>query len=98
MMRNGGILLEGPEGPVNPLLHVMLDATVKRLIDGEDPKEVKQIYNLLRSNGFDEFDAIHTILYAFTEELWQADREGKEFDHSRYVKKARRYAREAIRR
>ena len=94
--QDSGITIEGPDGEVNPLLHVHLDATVKRQIDGENPREVKVIYNLLRAKGFDEFAAIHVIDLALTDEIWRVAKEKKDFNESRYIVKTRHYATQAI--
>jgi len=96
--QDSGITIEGPEGEVNPLLHVQLDATVKRQIDGDNPKDVKTIYNLLRAKGLGEFDAIHVIDLALTDEIWRMSKENRDFNESRYIIKARHYATQAIQR
>ncbi len=93
---DSGITIEGPEGEVNPLLHVHLDATVKRQIDGDNPKDVKIIYNLLRAKGLGEFDAIHVIDLALTNEIWRMSKENTDFNESRYIVKARHCATQAI--
>jgi len=71
---------------------------VKRQIDGDNPKDVKTIYNLLRAKGLGEFDAIHVIDLALTDEIWRMSKEIRDFNESRYIIKARHYATQAIQR
>ena len=94
-----GILVEGPDGnPCNPLLHLTVDAAVKRQLDQEDPKEIRQIYNWMTAVGVEDLEAMHVIGRALSGELWEILKYGRTYDEARYLSFARRYAQEEIRR
>ena len=93
-----GIEIEAEDGSINPLLHIHLDGIVKRQLGGNDPKEIRFVYNLLDARGFEEFDAYHVIARALVEEIWGIMAGKHQFDEARYISKARQYANEEIRR
>ena len=80
------------------VLHVHHDAMVKLQIDVGNPQKIKECYEQLLNKQFKEFEAIHTIVVAFTEELWQSRSGNSPFDLARYVQKAEEYTRVALQR
>ena len=93
-----GVEIQTDDGPVNPLLHIHLDGIVKRQLDAGDPKEIRFVYNLLESRGFEQFDAYHVIARALVEEIWGIMAGKHQFDEARYISNVQKYAKEEIRR
>jgi len=93
-----GVVIETEDGPVNPLLHVHMDAVVKRQLALNDPPAIRFVFNLLESQGVGEFDAYHVIARALVGEMWEIMKYDRPFDEARYTSKAKQYANEDLRR
>jgi hypothetical protein len=80
----------------NRLLHIHNDAAVKTQIETGAPKEVKTFYEALREKGFTEFESIHSIGIAMSEENAYAREHNEMFSQQRYVQGADRYVKETL--
>jgi hypothetical protein len=80
------------------ILHVHHDAMVKLQIDGNNPPKIKELYDLLIVKQFKEFEAIHTLVVAFSEEVWDSRSKSETFNFERYASKAEEYTRVAMQR
>ena len=60
----------------NRLIHIHNDAAIRLQIEREQPAEVKALYDSLCEKGFTEFESIHTLAVAFTEESAYATENG----------------------
>jgi hypothetical protein len=78
---------------VNPYLHIAAHIMIENQLEADDPPEVAQALDRLRSNGVDRHDAIHQIAAVMFEIMFPVLKEGKAFDAQRYRKRLRRLAR-----
>jgi hypothetical protein len=78
------------------LIHIHNDAAILVQVERDNPKEIKALYDTLRGKDFTEFESIHTLAVAFTEESSHAVENGETFDLQRYVERANRYVKEAL--
>ncbi|MBI4472135.1 MAG: DUF1841 family protein [Acidobacteria bacterium] len=76
---------------VTRLLHIHNDATILSQISNQQPKEVHDLYEALREKGFTEFESIHAMALAMSEETARARARNEPFDYSRYIENARVY-------
>ena len=80
----------------NRLIHIHNDAAIRIQVERENPKEIKTLYDTLLGKGFTEFESIHTLTVAFTEESSYAVENDETFDLQRYLDRARSYVKEAL--
>jgi Domain of unknown function (DUF1841) len=80
----------------NHLIHIHNDAAVKTRLDSKEPKELTTLYQMLREKGFDEFESIHTLAVALTEETWLARENNGSFNMKRYVERTVDYVKQAL--
>ena len=80
----------------NRLIHIHNDAAIRLQIEREQPVDVKALYDALCEKGFTEFESIHTLAVALTEESAYAAENGDQFTMERYVERARIYVKEAL--
>ena len=78
------------------LIHIHNDAAIRLQIERQQPPQVKTLYDAMIEKGFTEFEAIHTLAIAFTEESAFATEKGVEFSVDRYIDKANTYVKEAL--
>ncbi len=80
----------------NRLVHIHHDAAVKLQLENKQPPEAAALYDMLLQKGFTEFEAIHTLAVALTEETWYAREHNENFDTARYVERANGYVKQAL--
>jgi uncharacterized protein DUF1841 len=78
------------------LIHIHNDAAVRLQIERSQPEQIRTLYEAMIEKGFTEFEAIHTLAIAFTEESASATEKGAEFSIEGYVEKANTYVKEAL--
>ena len=78
------------------LIHIHNDAAIRLQVERQQPPEVKTLYDSMIEKGFTEFEAIHTLAIAFTEEGAFATEKACDFSIERYVEKANTYVKEAL--
>lgn len=78
------------------LIHIHNDAAIRLQIERQQPPQVKTLYDSMIEKGFTEFEAIHTLVIAFTEESAFATEKGNDFSMERYVERANSYVKEAL--
>jgi len=70
---------------VSMLVHVYNDAAVKLQLDRNDPPEIQSLYQVLRSRGVTDMDALHAIAFVLQEQTWNAKSSGGGFDTKAYI-------------
>jgi hypothetical protein len=80
------------------VLHVHYDATIKMQIDNSDPPEIRKHYERLRSKGYTEFEAIHTLIPAFSEASYTAKTKKEPFDNKTYLRLSAEHVKLALQR
>ena len=78
------------------LIHIHNDAAIRLQIERQQPPQVKTLYDTMIEKGFTEFEAIHTLAIAFTEESASATEKNDDFSMERYVERANTYVKEAL--
>src|SRR5439155_20721453 len=81
---------------ITRLIHIHNDAAIRLQIERQQPLQVKTLYDTMIEKGFTEFEAIHTLAIAFTEDSAFATEKGGDFSIERYVEKANTYVKEAL--
>ena len=72
---------------VNPFAHVTMHVAVETQLETGDPPEAAAALERLLAAGLSRHEALHRIGAAFSEELFEMQREGRPFDRSRYVRR-----------
>ena len=78
------------------LIHIHNDAAIKTQIEAGQPQAVKTFYDSLVQRGFTEFETIHTLGVALSEENGYAREHGEPVSLDRFVERADRYVKEAL--
>jgi len=81
------------DGQINPFLHLSLHLAIHEQLSIDQPAGLRNAYDacLTRHHG-DRHAALHEILEALAETIWQAQRNGKPLDALAYVENVRRRA------
>src|SRR5579862_6150025 len=74
---------------VNILMHIFNDAAVKVQLDRNEPPEIMASYELMRSQGLTDMDALHVIAFVLQEQTWQSKTNGQPFDMNAYVQRVK---------
>jgi len=85
-----------PARAANILVHIYNDGAVKLQLESNNPPEIKNLFQMMRANGFSDMDALHTISFVFQEQTWSAKAAGAGFDCRQYVERAKRYVENVI--
>jgi Domain of unknown function (DUF1841) len=71
----------------NRLIHIHHDAAIRMQLENKAVKQVCELYEMLRQKGFEEFESIHTLVIALTEETWVARENKESFNFERYIER-----------
>ena len=96
-------LLESPEamekefspddGQINPFLHLSLHLAIHEQLSIDQPPGIRTAYDAcLAKHHDDRHAALHEILEALGETIWQAQRNGQPMDARAYVEAVKRRA------
>lgn len=78
-------------GKTNPFLHLSMHLAINEQLSIDQPPGIKAAYQgLLRKH--DTHEAMHTIMEALGEVVWEAQRLNTPFDNERYLELIRRHA------
>lgn len=73
----------------NPFLHMGLHLAVREQVSIDRPPGIRDLLREMQSRFGERHRAEHMLMEALGEELWTAQREGREPDEQRYLKLAR---------
>ena len=80
----------GVDDGMNPYLHPSLHlALEEQLATHQPPESVQALETLMRQRGLSRHDALHVLLEALAEEVYYAQRQGREPDVAAYRLKLR---------
>lgn len=81
------------DGQTNPFLHLSLHLAIHEQLSINQPPGILSAYDacLARKSG-DRHAALHEVLEALGETIWEAQRHGKPLDAEAYVERVRRRA------
>ncbi len=79
------------DGQINPFLHLSLHLAIHEQLSIDKPPGIRSAYDgCLRQHGDDRHAALHELLEALGETLFEAQRSGKPLDALAYVEKVRK--------
>lgn len=79
------------KGQTNPFLHMSMHLAINEQLSIDQPPGIKAAHQSLLATR-DPHDAIHVIMDALGEVIWEAQRLQKPLDNDRYLDLIRRYA------
>lgn len=81
------------DGKINPFLHLSLHLAIHEQLSIDQPPGIRAAYDacLAKHHG-ERHDALHEILEALGETIWQAQRSGQPMDAAAYLEAVRRRA------
>jgi len=91
----GGAIDDTPRAK-NILVHIYNDGAVKLQLDANNPPEIFQCYQEMRSKGFADIVALHVIAHVLQEQTWNSNTTGEAFDVNRYIERTRQYVASVI--
>jgi hypothetical protein len=80
----------------NRIIHIHNDAAVLTQLQTGDSAEPKKFHEALLEKGFTEFESIHTLGLALSEERDYGREHKEEFNYERYIERADRYVKQAL--
>ncbi len=89
-------LLEHPEralgreylpesGQTNPFLHMGMHLAIREQVSTDRPPGVRELYRQLLARYVDAHQLEHRLMECLAESIWQAQRDGRAPDESRYL-------------
>jgi Domain of unknown function (DUF1841) len=79
-------------GRTNPFLHLSMHLSISEQLGIDQPRGIKQAYELLQARLGSAHDAQHEVMECLGEMIWQSQRGGLPPDGERYVECVRRRA------
>lgn len=82
------------DGQINPFLHLSLHLAIHEQLSIDQPPGIRTAYDMcLSKHHGDRHAALHEILEALGETIWQAQRSGRALDAETYVESVRQRGR-----
>ncbi|MGD2076212.1 MAG: DUF1841 family protein [Gammaproteobacteria bacterium] len=72
-------------GETNPFLHMGMHLAIREQVDTDRPRGMRELYRRLLGSVGDAHALEHRLMECLAEALWQAQREGRAPDESRYL-------------
>ena len=82
----------------NLLLHIAMDVSTMRALEGDEPSGISGLYATLLGNGLDQGAAFHVLSQAMQHEFLTAATGGREMELPKFLARATSYAQQAIER
>ena len=79
-------------GRTNPFLHLSMHLSIAEQIGIDQPRGIKQAFELLRSRLGSAHDAYHEVMECLGEMIWASQRSGHPPDGEKYLECVRRRA------
>lgn len=80
----------------NRIIHIHNDAAIMTQLQTGEPAEAKSFHEAMIEKGFTEFESIHTLGLALSEEIDYAREQKETFNRNRYIERADRYVKQAL--
>ena len=80
------------QGETNPFLHLSLHLAVREQLGIDQPPGLRAAWQALLAAGMAEHDALHRIIDALAETLWESQRFGRPLDAEAYLRRVRGHA------
>ena len=82
------------QGGVDPMLHIMIHATLENQLAENDPPVTGEVLEALLAQGLSRHEALHRIGSVLTGEIFGVLKEGRPFDVAGYDRKLRELTRD----
>jgi hypothetical protein len=79
-------------GRTNPFLHLSMHLTIEEQIGIDQPRGIRQAYELLRARLGSAHDAQHEVMECLGKMVWESQRSGRPPDGDAYIDCVRRRA------
>jgi hypothetical protein len=79
-------------GRTNPFLHLSMHLSISEQVSIDQPRGIKQAFELLRARLGSPHDAQHEVMECLGEMMWESQRSGRPPDGERYIDCVRRRA------
>jgi hypothetical protein len=79
-------------GRTNPFLHLSMHLTIAEQVSIDQPRGIKQAYELLAARRGSAHEAHHEVMECLGEMVWESQRSGLPPDGHKYIDKVRRRA------
>lgn len=80
------------DGHTNPFLHLSMHLSIAEQVGIDQPRGIKQAFELLRARRGSAHDAQHEVMECLGKMLWESQRSGKPPDGDSYIDCVRRRA------
>jgi hypothetical protein len=80
------------DGRTNPFLHLSMHLSISEQVAIDQPRGIKQAFELLRARLGSAHDAQHEVMECLGEMMWESQRSGRPPDGERYIDCVRRRA------
>ena len=80
------------DGRTNPFLHLSMHLTISEQVSIDQPRGIKQAYELLAARRGSAHDAQHEVMECLGEMVWASQKSGLPPDGERYLECVRRRA------
>jgi hypothetical protein len=77
------------QGETNPFLHLSLHLAVREQLGIDQPPGLRAAWQALLQQGLDEHQALHRVIEALAETLWDSQRHGRPLDGQSYLRRVR---------
>ena len=79
-------------GRTNPFLHLSMHLTISEQVSIDQPRGIKQAYELLAAKRGSSHEAQHEVMECLGEMMWESQRSGRPPDGHKYIDCVRRRA------
>ena len=79
-------------GRTNPFLHLSMHLTISEQVSIDQPRGIKQAYELLAAKRGSSHEAQHEVMECLGEMMWESQRSGRPPDGPKYIDCVRRRA------
>ncbi|MBC7958134.1 MAG: DUF1841 family protein [Cytophagales bacterium] len=79
-------------GRTNPFLHLSMHLTISEQVSIDQPRGIKQAYELLAAKRGSAHEAHHEVMECLGEMMWESQRSGQPPDGHKYIDCVRRRA------
>jgi Domain of unknown function (DUF1841) len=84
-LKEGRREIEGPDGPMNPRLHLAMHEIVATQLWEDSPPEVWDTAARLLEEGYERHEILHMLGRLVSDQVWEALHEERPYDRDRHV-------------
>lgn len=84
-LRAGVREIDGPSGPMNPRVHLLMHGIVATQLWDNSPPEVWEAARRLLDSGYQRHEILHMLGRPVSEQVWEAWHDGSAYDRDAHV-------------